>query len=83
MKTPTLVLKMSVLDNPLPPDCGYLLWTAPYYICHILQHLVAYSIFQACYSLTGYRIDTSSDSKFKLVSMYAESESDYLLFQVF
>ncbi|XP_076805290.1 mitotic spindle assembly checkpoint protein MAD1-like isoform X1 [Clavelina lepadiformis] len=37
---------------------------------------------QACYSLTGYRIDTSTDSRFKLLSMYAESESDCLLFEM-
>nr|CAB3263588.1 mitotic spindle assembly checkpoint protein MAD1 [Phallusia mammillata] len=37
---------------------------------------------QACYSLTGYRIDTLNDSQFRLVSMYAESESDYLLFEM-
>ena len=37
---------------------------------------------EACYSLTGYRIDAVQDQKYKLISMYAERSSDCLLFQV-
>ena len=37
---------------------------------------------EACYSLTGYRIDVVQDQQYKLKSMYAERSSDCLLFQV-
>ena len=36
---------------------------------------------EACYSLTGYRIDVVQDQQYKLKSMYAERSSDCLLFQ--
>ncbi|XP_071813929.1 uncharacterized protein [Apostichopus japonicus] len=36
---------------------------------------------EACYRLTGYRISTPSDNKYNLISMYAERESDKLLFR--
>ncbi|XP_046854573.1 mitotic spindle assembly checkpoint protein MAD1-like [Xenia sp. Carnegie-2017] len=36
---------------------------------------------EACYSLTGYRIDVVQDQQYKLQSMYAERSSDSLLFQ--
>lgn len=37
---------------------------------------------EACYSLTGYRIDVVQEQQYKLQSMYAERSSDCLLFQV-
>nr|XP_039264643.1 mitotic spindle assembly checkpoint protein MAD1-like [Styela clava] len=36
---------------------------------------------QACYTLTGFRIDSTADNQYKLVSMYAENEEDHLLFK--
>lgn len=35
---------------------------------------------QACYILTGFRIDVVNDDHFKLTSRYAESQQDFLLF---
>ena len=37
---------------------------------------------QACYTLTGYRIDVVQDQQYRLKSMYAERSADSLLFQV-
>lgn len=37
---------------------------------------------KACYTLTGFRIDYTVDGQFKLASMYAEHEEDYLLFKL-
>ena len=37
---------------------------------------------QACYILTGYRIDVVQDQQYRLKSMYAERSADSLLFQV-
>ncbi|CAM9649065.1 unnamed protein product [Lampetra planeri] len=36
----------------------------------------------AYYSLTGYKMDGSTEGQYKLSSMYAERENDYLLFKV-
>ncbi|XP_028395474.1 mitotic spindle assembly checkpoint protein MAD1-like [Dendronephthya gigantea] len=36
---------------------------------------------EACYSMTGYRVDVVQDQQYKLQSMYAERSSDHLLFQ--
>ncbi|PIK44404.1 putative mitotic spindle assembly checkpoint protein MAD1 isoform X3 [Apostichopus japonicus] len=36
---------------------------------------------EACYRLTGYRISTPSDNEYNLISMYADRESDKLLFR--
>lgn len=37
---------------------------------------------EACYTLTGFRIDFTADTQLKLLSMYAENERDYLLFKL-
>ncbi|XP_078489711.1 mitotic spindle assembly checkpoint protein MAD1 [Ciona intestinalis] len=37
---------------------------------------------QVCYSLMGFQVVCSSDGKFKLLSMYADSETDCLEFEV-
>lgn len=37
---------------------------------------------QVVYQLTGYRIDVPKSKEYKLMSMYASSPDDYLLFQV-
>ena len=36
----------------------------------------------ACYTLTGYKIDGIGEIKYKLTSMYSESEEDFLIFQM-
>ncbi|XP_038068435.1 mitotic spindle assembly checkpoint protein MAD1-like [Patiria miniata] len=36
---------------------------------------------EACYRLTGYQMNISSDNQYRLMSMYAEQETDVLLFQ--
>lgn len=40
------------------------------------------AIREVMYRLTGYRVDACSDNQYKLISMYAESQADYLLFEV-
>ncbi|XP_071486404.1 mitotic spindle assembly checkpoint protein MAD1-like [Diadema antillarum] len=37
---------------------------------------------QACYRLTGYRIDNPTNNQYKLLSMYAETPNDILHFQM-
>ncbi|EDO29862.1 predicted protein, partial [Nematostella vectensis] len=37
---------------------------------------------EACYALTGYKIDVVRDKKYRLQSMYAERANDDLLFEV-
>jgi len=37
---------------------------------------------EACYALTGYKIDVLRDKQYRLQSMYAERSSDDLLFEV-
>ena len=37
---------------------------------------------EACYRLTGYQINNPADNQYNLMSMYAESSTDALLFQV-
>lgn len=36
---------------------------------------------EVCYLLTGFKIDVSSQNKYKMSHMYSESENDYLLFE--
>ncbi|XP_022084966.1 mitotic spindle assembly checkpoint protein MAD1-like [Acanthaster planci] len=36
---------------------------------------------EACYRLTGYQVNISNDNQYRLMSMYAERETDVLLFQ--
>jgi len=36
---------------------------------------------EACYELTGYKIDITCHNQYKLTNMYAQSHRDYLLFQ--
>ncbi|KYQ93412.1 mitotic spindle assembly checkpoint protein 1 [Tieghemostelium lacteum] len=36
---------------------------------------------EAVYSLLGYKIDVDTQNRYKLISMYSEKESDYLMFQ--
>ena len=38
---------------------------------------------EVCYQLLGYRIDIPGDSQYKLMSIYAESREDFLLFKVY
>jgi len=37
---------------------------------------------EVCYQLTGYKIDIPTHNQYKVTSMYAESQSDCLQFQV-
>jgi hypothetical protein len=37
---------------------------------------------EACYALTGYKIDVLRDKQYRLQSMYAERSTDDLLFEV-
>ena len=37
---------------------------------------------EACYALTGYKIDVIRDNQYRLQSMYAERSTDDLLFEV-
>ena len=37
---------------------------------------------EACYALTGYKVDVIRDNQYRLQSMYAERSSDDLLFEV-
>lgn len=37
---------------------------------------------EICYQLTGYKIDIPVPNQYRVMSMYAESSRDYLLFQV-
>ncbi|WAQ96557.1 MD1L1-like protein [Mya arenaria] len=36
---------------------------------------------EVCYQLTGYKIDIPTSNQYRITSMYAESPTDYLLFQ--
>lgn len=35
-----------------------------------------------CYTLTGYKIDVTTENQYKLSSIYAEHPDDYLMFKV-
>ncbi len=35
-----------------------------------------------CYQLLGYKIDIPATNQYRLMSMYAESPNEYLMFQV-
>lgn len=37
---------------------------------------------EACYALTGYRVDVIRENQYRLQSMYAERSTDDLLFEV-
>lgn len=37
---------------------------------------------EACYALTGYKVDVTRDNQYRLQSMYAERSTDDLLFEV-
>lgn len=37
---------------------------------------------EACYALTGYKVDVIRDNQYRLQSMYAERSTDDLLFEV-
>jgi len=36
---------------------------------------------EACYALTGYKVDVTRDNQYRLQSMYAERSTDDLLFE--
>lgn len=37
---------------------------------------------KVCYTLTGYQIDVTTESQYRLTSQYAEHQSDCLIFKV-
>lgn len=37
---------------------------------------------KACYTLTGYQVDVTTESQYRLSSMYAEHQADCLIFKV-
>ena len=37
---------------------------------------------KVCYALTGYQIDVTTESQYRLTSMYAEHKADCLIFKV-
>lgn len=37
---------------------------------------------KACYALTGYQVDITTEGQFRLTSMYAERKADCLVFKV-
>lgn len=37
---------------------------------------------KACYTLTGYQVDITRESQYRLTSMYAEHKDDCLVFKV-